>query len=152
LKERTAAGLNMDVDFGVFDKWAMYVRGSVKVRQTRARWWWPWSTVEDEVDAFQRMLLVLKLRPHPRLGKNTDTEHVHVKAFKDIPKADVEMLVPGARVKFTQYDKGMIGFPLLTALGITLWTFFKQVILWFLFALLAYVLSEQFLRPWRQSQ
>jgi hypothetical protein len=144
LKSRTAAGLNMDVDLDVFDKYALYVRGTTKVKQVRPSWW-PWSVVEEEVEAFQRLLLVMKLRPHPRLGKNTDTEHVHVKAFKDIPKADVEMLIPGAKVKFTQYDKGMISFPLLTALLVLLWTFFKQFIIWFLLLVLAYILSEQFL-------
>lgn len=143
LASRTSAGLNMDVDFSVFDRYAMYVRGKVRVRQARSLWWWPWAMADEEVDAFQRMLVVMKLRPHPRLNKMVDTDHVHLKAFKDIPCADVEMLIPGARVKFTQYDKGMISFPIITALLITTWTFFKQIILVVLATLLAYYVSKE---------
>lgn len=129
LSGSTPWGLNMDVDLGVFERHAMFARGDVKARRTRRRWWQLWSGKEEDVEVYQRLLLVMKLQPHPRLGSNTDTDHIHIKAFKDIPRVDLEMLLPGARVRLTQYDKGWITFPLLTAILITLWTFLKPMIL-----------------------
>lgn len=143
LQERTTVGLNMEVDLGVFERQSVFVRGSTTVKRSRTRWWWPWSVVEEEVPVFQRLLLVMKLQQHPRLSKTADTTHVHVKAFKNIPRADLEMLFPGARVRFTQYDKGMISFPILIGMLTTLWTFFKPFILLGLAFLFSYFVSEQ---------
>ena len=50
-----------------------------------------------------------------------DTEDVHVKLFKDIPRMDLEMLLPGTRVKMSLVDRTKIVLPTLSGLGLTLW-------------------------------
>lgn len=54
--------------------------------------------VDREVSLFKRVLLVGKLRPHPRLSKLADTDGVYIKIVKDLPKPDIEMIVPGGQI------------------------------------------------------
>src|SRR5262249_39056932 len=68
-----------------------------------------------------------KQRKHRRLGKSPDTESVFLKVFKDIPKLDLEMLLPGARVQITKWDRSKIGFPLLTGLALAVWKIIQDV-------------------------
>ena len=51
------------------------------------------------VDSYKRLVFILKLRKHKRLGE-VDVNAVFMKIFKDIPKLDLEMLLPGARVQW----------------------------------------------------
>ncbi|HQR43359.1 MAG TPA: DUF3754 domain-containing protein, partial [Gemmatales bacterium] len=43
------------------------------------------------------------------------------KAFKDIPQEDIEMLLPGAKLKLNNIDKTKLTFPLLTFVILTAW-------------------------------
>ncbi|MCS6850020.1 MAG: TMEM143 family protein [Gemmataceae bacterium] len=114
-------GIRMDVDFSVFDRFAVFARGDTKqVRRRRA----PWKLfVEEavEVPVYRRLAIILKLKPSRRLGSQVDTNSVLLKLFKDIPKPDLDMLLPGARVRMTNLDRGKIGLPLITGLGMAMW-------------------------------
>jgi hypothetical protein len=116
---RTASewGIRMDVDFSCFERLAVFARGDVEQVRTRRRlgnWYRLESTT---VPVFQRLVLIVKLRPHRRLSSKADTESVYLKIFKDIPKLDLNMLLPGARVQMTYLDRSKISFPLLTGVG-----------------------------------
>ena len=50
-----------------------------------------------------------------------DTQSVYLKVFKDIPKQDVKMLLPGARVCLSVLDRGRIGVPLFTGIAMIGW-------------------------------
>ncbi len=132
-------GVNMEVDLGVFERFEFFGRGEIMGKRSLPSWL-PWGKpVEKEVPIYQRLVLVMKLRPHPRLGPSADTDSILIKVFKDIPRADLEMLVPGARVRLTPLDRGLVSFPLLTGVAITMWAFLKPVIL----ALLAGYISKE---------
>jgi hypothetical protein len=72
---------------------------------------------EVEVPIFRRLVIIMKLRQHPRLGPGVDTQHVFIKLFKDIPRADADMLLPGARVRLKLMDRGKLGFGLLSGVA-----------------------------------
>lgn len=93
-------GINMDVDPKVFERIELFVRGDNASIRTRRSWRKWWKKEEVKVASYQRLVFIVKLQPHRRLGKNIDTENVYVKVFKDIPKLDMEMLLPGARVQW----------------------------------------------------
>jgi hypothetical protein len=40
-------------------------------------------------------------------------DRVHIRLFKNVPKADIEMMFPGAQVRLTWLDTGKIGIPTL---------------------------------------
>jgi hypothetical protein len=116
-------GINMDIDLKVFQegKWMIFARGDTKVTRTVRRWWklWKKETIEEEL--WKRLVLVFKLQPHKLLGKNIDFEKIYVRVYKDIPKMDLETLLPGAHPQMTWWDKGNIGVPMATGFSLLGW-------------------------------
>src|SRR5207247_7004010 len=53
---------------------------------------------------------------------------VFIKIFKDIPKMDLEMLLPGTRVRMSLKDRGKITLPILTGLAVTTWKFLTPLL------------------------
>jgi hypothetical protein len=102
-------GLPMDVDVKIFDRLEVFVRGdSVGDRYLR-RWYRPWRREHIRLPLYQRLVLFVKLRPSKRLPKEVDTDDVFLKIFKDIPKLDLEMLFPGARLKMPGLHRLKLG-------------------------------------------
>jgi hypothetical protein len=114
-------GIRMDVDFSAFEYVAIFTRGDTVQTRQRRPWYKLYRQEEAEVPIYRRLVLILKLRQHPRLHGTIDTDNVHLKIFKDIPKLDVLMLLPGARVRLSRLDRGKIGFPLVSGLALAFW-------------------------------
>ena len=119
--------IRMDVDFGAFEHCAIFARGDTFQKRTRRRLRNFFRAEEVEVPVYRRLVLMLKLRDHRRLRPPVDTENVFLKLFKDIPKLDVMMLLPGARVRLTPLDRGRIGLPFLSGVGLAVWNFFQDL-------------------------
>jgi hypothetical protein len=127
LDKASAWGVRMDVDFSAFEHIALFARGdSVQVR-TRQRLRNFYRREEVEVPVYRRLVLMLKLRPHPRLPDPVDVDNVLLKIFKDIPKLDVMMLLPGARVRLNLLDRTQIGLPLVSGLAMAVWNFLQDL-------------------------
>jgi hypothetical protein len=114
-------GIHMDVDFGAFERVAIFARGEAQEKRTRRRFRGLYRLEEAMVPLYKRLVIILKMRKHKRLPREVDTQSVYLKVFKDIPKLDVKMLLPGAQVCMTKFDRGRIGVPLLTGLGMMAW-------------------------------
>jgi hypothetical protein len=114
-------GLDMSIDLSVFERFAVYVRG--KKHGTRVlRSWRTWFRSKTlDVEIYQRLVIILKQRRHTRLGKDPDIRNVYLKLFKDIPTADVEMLIPGARLMMPKLERGKLGFSIISGLIIIAW-------------------------------
>ena len=117
----------MDVDFSAFEHMAIFARGDTVQRRPRRRWSNLYRSEEAEVPIYRRLVLILKLRRHPRLRGPIDTDNVYLKIFKDIPKLDVVMLLPGARVHLSRFDRGKIGLPLLSGLALAVWNVLQDM-------------------------
>ncbi len=118
-------GLNMDVDFNVFERLEVYARGDGKSRRVKYHPILFWKKTEKDVDTYERLVLMLKLRPHKRLGDTVDTNDVFLKLFKDIPKLDLEMVMPGARIQMPGMQRFKLGGSLFGTIGFAiykLWT------------------------------
>jgi len=110
-------GINMAVDFNVFEQLELYHRGDGLVKRTKRHAIFFWKKIEKKVDSYGRLVLMMKLRPHKRLGDNIDTKAVFLKLFKDIPKLDLEMVLPGTRMQMPKAQKGKLGASLLGTIG-----------------------------------
>jgi hypothetical protein len=129
LASASAFGIRMDVDFSVFEHLAIFARGdAIQQRLPQRRWRRPAGPVD--VPVYRRLVVILKLRPHPRLQGPVDTTNVFLKVFKDIPKLDVMMLLPGARVRLSPLDRSRIGLPLISGLGIALYNIIDHIWTW----------------------
>jgi hypothetical protein len=114
-------GIRMDVDFGAFERIAIFARGDAQVKRTSRRLRRLYRRQETTVPVYKRLVIILKMRKHKRLPREVDTQSVYLKVFKDIPKQDVKMLLPGARVCLSKVDRGRIGVPLLTGAAMIGW-------------------------------
>lgn len=127
IEEASDWGVETDVDFGAFERLAIFARGDTTEKRTRRRARKFWLLEEAEVPIWQRLVMILKLRPHHRLDPRIDTSMVFLQIFKNIPKLDINMLLPGARPRFSMLDRGKIGVPLLSGLGLTIWKALSEV-------------------------
>jgi hypothetical protein len=117
LAESSDWGINMEVDFSIFEKWAIFIRGDAMGRRTLRKWYRFWQADEVRVPIFQRLALIVKLKPSKRLPPEVDTNDVYLKLFKDIPKVDLEMLLPGARIQMPRLTRWKMGSSLFSGLG-----------------------------------
>lgn len=117
LRDSSDWGIRMQVDFSAFEHCALFARGECFEERTLRSWRTLFREVTVTVPIFRRLVLILKFRAGSSLGPNVDLDHVFVKIFKDIPRADVDMLLPGAKVRLKLLDRGKLGVGLLSGLG-----------------------------------
>jgi len=138
-------GIDMHVDWGVFDQIEIYYRGNAMVSRFRRSLMTLFRKVERKVPTFKRMVVILRQNPHKLLGKEADTKNIFVKMFKEIPQMDMEMVLPGTRMKMPKLEKGKLGVSLLSTFGAMIW---KGYVLFSLgLAAIASVFSIAFLMP-----
>ena len=116
----SAWGVRLHVDFDVFERLEVYARGDIIGQRELGHWLFFWKKSEVDVDIYQRLVLIFKLRDHPRIDPDADTETIYIKIFKNIPKQDVDMLLPGTRVRMTLLDQGKIFLPTLSGIVLSI--------------------------------
>ncbi len=140
-------GLNLKLDFKIFERLDVYARGDVLGKRTVRTWrnWYRETTVD--VPTYQRLAVAFRLAPASGGRKPTDISSrkqegkhqgayaprspeahrpIAMKLFKNIPKADLEMLLPGTRVKMSLLDQGKILIPTLSGVGLALFKLFTK--------------------------
>jgi hypothetical protein len=115
-------GINMDVNWDVFEHIEVFVRGDQEVTRTKKHWLWWWQTVSSKVPSYRRVVLLLKLRKHHLLPESVDTNAVYLKVFKDIPKLDLEMILPGTSLQMPWSQQLKLGGSLLGTLGYAIYS------------------------------
>lgn len=118
-------GLSLSIDFDMFDRLEVFSRGDVmsqKVRRRRRNLYRP-QTVD--VPIYQRLVVIFRLHSYRTIDDHLDGQTIHIKIFKNIPKADLEMLLPGTKVKMSVVDQGRILLPTVSGVAITGWKLFQ---------------------------
>jgi hypothetical protein len=110
-------GVDMDVGWDAFDRLDVYVRGFTTGTRTLRVWYKGFQKKEVSVPTFDRVVIVLRQKTHPRLGPDADVRNVYLKFFKDIPQLDVEMLLPATRMKMPLPSRLKLGGSGLGSLG-----------------------------------
>lgn len=116
-------GVDMHVTWDIFHKVEVFCRGLGTTRRFLRRWYKLFRREDVTVPTFKRVVVMLKQQPHPGLGKDADYRSVFLKLFKDIPRMDVEMLLPGTRIKMPFLDRLKLGGSLTSSLGYVAWKF-----------------------------
>jgi len=121
-------GLNLDVDFSMFEKFDVYARGDTTGTRYRRRLlnWFRLESVQLAV--YQRIVLIVKLRPSKRLPGGVDTDDVFLKIFKEIPKLDLEMLLPGSRFRMPGVARLKLGGSVFSGLALIVYNIVHQLI------------------------
>jgi len=121
IEQQSHWGLALDVDFEVFERLELFVRGEKTTQRGRRRWQNLFREEMVDLNVYERVVMVLHLHEHERLrGERVDYNAVYIKLFKNIPKLDLDMLLPGTRVRMTVVDQGKIILPTITGVFTTL--------------------------------
>lgn len=113
-------GVPLHVDFDVFEAIIVYARGDVVGQRAKRRWQNFYREVLFDVPLYQRVVVMFKLRPGFRTDDDLDHTMLHLRMFKNVPKPDIDMLLPGTRVRFTWLDHLRNIVPSLGGIGVTL--------------------------------
>ena len=122
-------GVNLHVDFDLFERLEVYARGDVVGTKIRRRLRNRYRDESVEVPMYQRLVVVFQLREGNRLTHGIDSNRLYLKLFKNIPKMDLDMLLPGTRVKITRFDQSKIILPTLSGIVMALIKIIKGVAL-----------------------
>ena len=122
-------GVNLQVDFDLFDRLELYARGDVVQTRTRRRLRNRYREEQIELPVYQRLVLAFKLKPGNTVQQDSNPDQIYLKLFKDIPQIDLEMLLPGTRVRISKVDKGKILLPTMSGITLALIKIIKGVAL-----------------------
>ncbi|HTN75150.1 MAG TPA: TMEM143 family protein [Pirellulaceae bacterium] len=125
MRAATDWGVSLHVDPSHFERLEVFARGDCVSRRARRRSWnnlWRIETVELPI--YRRLAVIFRLRKeetHAHAGMRSTTTGlpVLIKLFKNVPKMDVDMLLPGTQVKMTWLDRGKIMLPTVSGLAVT---------------------------------
>jgi hypothetical protein len=120
-------GLDAAVNLDAFERLEVYARGDVMGTRSRRLWWKLWRKEEIRLPVFSRLVLLLKLKKDARVDADIHTDAVFLKVFKDVPKADLDMLLPGARVRLSKLDRSMIFYPMITGIVLMLYSIVQNI-------------------------
>ncbi len=129
LQSASEHGLSLEIDFDAFERLDIYCRGEVTRTRLSRRWGRLFGTKEIQVPMYQRLVIIFRLRAGRRQHRQLDTNTVFIKLFKDIPKADLEMLLPATRVKMLLIDRIKIILPTVSGLAVSIFKAIKGALL-----------------------
>ena len=125
-------GVQLDVDFELFERLEIFARGYRTIMASRRRWRNFFRKETIELPEFQRLIMAFRLKPELDEGQSKkkkkknhdqslDHRFVYLKTFKNIPENDLEILLPGSKVRLTKLDRAKILLPTLSGLAITIY-------------------------------
>ena len=120
-------GAKLEVNFDLFDRIEVYARGYQTVKIKRRRWENLFREEEIDIPEIHRLVLAFRLRGEDLADSDMSGNVVYLKNFKNIPETDLELLLPGSRVRFSILDRGKILLPTVSGLAITIFKIVRVV-------------------------
>ncbi|MEX2176888.1 MAG: DUF3754 domain-containing protein [Pirellulaceae bacterium] len=120
LRTPTEDGLHLQLDLAIFERLEIYARGDCQLARTCRSWRTLWRDETKLVPAYRRLAIIFRLKQQTARTHPLDTRAVVLKLFKNIPRMDVEMLLPGAHVRMGWLEQAKILLPTLSGVGLTL--------------------------------
>lgn len=113
-------GVPLHVDFDLFDQLLIYARGDIVGTRLRRRLRRLYRAETVNVPIYQRMFILFRLKNDVLSQEELNASKLHLRMFKNIPKQDVDMLLPGTTVKITKIDRVKIIVPSLGGMLMTI--------------------------------
>jgi len=123
----SAWGLEMHVDWDIFERVEFYVRGDETFKRSYRSLRTLYLKKEVDVPTFSRLVILIKQKAAKGLAPDADTDNVFIKLFKNMPKMDLEMVLPGTRPKLSKFDRAMIAYPLVTFGGLITYKYVNEI-------------------------
>jgi Protein of unknown function (DUF3754) len=113
-------GVPLHVDFTVFARLEVYARGDIIGQRLRRRLRKLYRKEHVDVPIYQRMVVMFQLRRDDETQETLAASALHLRLFKNIPKQDVDMLLPGTRIRLSGADRVKIVVPSLSGFLLSL--------------------------------
>jgi hypothetical protein len=104
-------GVPLHVDLEIFKRLVVYARGDVIGSRIRRRLRNFYRREAVEVQVYQRLVVIFQLCDDDQSDEQLTASDLHMRMFKNVPKQDVDTLLPGARVRITGMDRAKIIVP-----------------------------------------
>ena len=104
-------GVPLHVDFDLFETLIVYARGDIVGNRVKRQWRRLYRREMVEVPIYQRMVVLFQLRQDQDTGETLAASSLHMRMFKNIPKQDIDMLLPGTKVRLSGVDRAKIVLP-----------------------------------------
>ena len=125
LTESSLFKIRLHVDFDDFSEVSLFARGVSQRRET-LRSWFGLGAKEIEFTNYERVVVYLRIRDDYAHSKQDFAScragATLLKLFRNVPRADLEMLFPNTRVRMRLLDKLLIGIPAIVSGGVVLTT------------------------------
>jgi len=125
LIESSLFKIRLHVDFDDFSEVSLFARG-VSIRREPVPTWFGLASREIEFTNYDRVVVYLRIRDDYVHSKQDFAScragATLLKLFRNVPRADLEMLFPNTRVRMRLLDKLLIGIPALVSGGVVLTT------------------------------
>lgn len=125
LVESSLFKIRLHVDFDDFSEVSLFARG-VSLRKEALPTWFGLRSKTVEFTNYDRVVVYIRIRDDYQHSKQDFAScragATLLKLFRNVPRADLEMLFPNTRVKMRLQDKLLIGVPALVSGGIVLTT------------------------------
>ena len=125
LTESSLFKIRLHVDFDDFTEVSLFTRGE-SLRKETLKHWFGLRSEEIEFTNYERVVVYLRVREDYEQAKHQFAGcrpgATLLKLFRNVPKADLEMLFPNTQVRMRLMDKLLIGVPAAVSGGIVLTT------------------------------
>lgn len=120
LSEHSPWSLRLQVDLDQFSQFCLYYRGDGSEKRVHRDWARLYRKREVEYPVFRRLALLVRFKDAEGLPPGVDSRSIYLKLFKNIPRAELEMLFPNTRPQMKLLDKVKVAMPLIGGTGTTL--------------------------------
>lgn len=127
LEAASAWGVRMRVNFQLQEWMDIYTRGAVIGTRQQRTWRNFYRYQSMDVLLYQRLVVVFRAKEnHPQ---KFESDRVYLRMFKNVPRQDIDMMLPGAGVHMTWIDHSKIVLPSMYAAGMTMWRVLKYFLM-----------------------
>ncbi|MCO8121038.1 TMEM143 family protein [Stieleria sp. TO1_6] len=104
-------GVAMTANFTLFRNLAVYTRGDIIGRRCKRGLRSFYRMQMVDVAIYQRLVVLFQLNDDHDRGETLSAGDFHIRIFKNIPKQDVDMLLPGTSVRLSKLDRAKVIVP-----------------------------------------
>lgn len=122
-------GVPLHVDLNIFRHLAVFARGDVVGMREFRSWKNLYRKQLLPVPIYRRLVVLFQVLPNIAVDGEGESNRLYLRMFKNIPKADVDMLLPGTKIRIGWFDRTKILVPSLSGIGMTLWKLARLVLL-----------------------
>lgn len=121
-------GVRIRVNFEMLNRLEVYGRGFMIGHRDHRNWRRFFRKERVPVPLYQRLIVVFRVAEEVT-SDQFDSRRMYLRMFKNVPRQDIDMMLPATGIQMTWLDHSRIVVPSLYAAAITLWRFLRNVVL-----------------------